>query len=303
MSKVRLFMGLILLSAVMIVTSACGQTTSPSTTPTPPTVTYTEPELEYQLIANFPDLFWVDRDFYPIARVGQEQTNAEQQFPAISANVTTFSAILAHLGLPNKASYTDNETLAIYREYKLLSFGVQMTPSSNGYDFVLRTGQNQGERIEGNITLSGVITVTSRQPSFNTYPICLTAGTLIDTPDGQIPVEQLRADMPVWSVDSSGNRISVLILKTSKTLVPSGFRVVKVTLSDGRSVTASPGHPSADGRALGEYKAGDTLDGATVISVASLAYDGGATYDILPASPTGVYRANGILLMSTLEGN
>jgi hypothetical protein len=84
------------------------------------------------------------------------------------------------------------------------------------------------------------------------------------------------------------------------TPVPSSFEVVRVVLSDGRTVTASPGHPTADGRAIGDYRAVEVLDGAIVISVERVAYDGGATYDLLPDGATGLYWANGVLLKSTL---
>jgi hypothetical protein len=76
--------------------------------------------------------------------------------------------------------------------------------------------------------------------------------------------------------------------------------MVKVTLADGRTVAASPGHPAADGRELGGLRAGDKLDGASVITVELVSYRGGATYDLLPSGGTGLYRANGVLLKSTL---
>jgi len=76
--------------------------------------------------------------------------------------------------------------------------------------------------------------------------------------------------------------------------------VVTVRLADGRTVTASPGHPTANGRPLGDYQVGDSLDGALVIAVESVTYGEGATYDLLPAGTTGLYWANGILLRSTL---
>ena len=304
MTKVRLFIGLAILGIVTLFTGACGQpapSPTPSPTTPPPTVVYSQPELKYLLISNFGDLFYVDTDFYPVAREGQEEKNALEQFPVIRADAAEFSAILAHLGLPEKAEYTTDEMLLIYREHKKLSRGVELTGSGDVYNFVLRTGEGQGELIQGTITRSGKITVLKREPSFNTYPICLAEGTLIDTPEGQVPVEKLRPGMSVWSVDGSGNQVSVVIMKTTRTPVPSGFRVVRVTLNDGRSVTASPGHPSAEGRALGDYMVGDILDGAAIVAIQFEAYDAGATFDILPAGSTGLYRADDILLMSTLK--
>ncbi len=109
--------------------------------------------------------------------------------------------------------------------------------------------------------------------------------------------------MVVWTVDSSGNRIAAPISETRVTPVPPSFRVVRLALNDGRTVTASPGHPTAGGRALGDYRVGDTLDGAVVIVVEHIVYGDSATHDILPSGPTGLYWANGILLKSTLAAN
>ncbi|MBI4180796.1 MAG: Hint domain-containing protein [Chloroflexi bacterium] len=181
--------------------------------------------------------------------------------------------------------------------------GVELTASEDVYNFVLRRGEGQGERIEGTITKSGEIKVLKREPSFNTYPICLAGGTLIDTPGGPVPVEQLRQGMAVWTVDDSGKRTAAAVVETVMTPVPAFFQMVKLRLNDGRTVSASPGHPTAEGRALDDYRVGDTLDGALVAVVEHVAYNGEATYDILPAGSTGLYWANGILLKSTLATN
>ena len=161
----------------------------------------------------------------------------------------------------------------------------------------------QGERVEGNITPSGKIEVLKREPSFNTYPICLTKGTLIDTPYGSVPIEQLHKGMAVWTVDNSRKRILGAVVDTAMTSVPSPFQVVKLRLSDGRTVTTSPCHPTAEGRTISNYKVGDILDGSFVITIEYVLYDSSATYDILPAGSTGLYWANGVLLKSTLATN
>ncbi len=298
MIRARFFTIVFMLGVVSVLAGACVQ--QPPSPPPPPPVIYSVPELKYLLIANFGDVFYVDRDFYPVAREGIEEQNALEQFPAIRADDAEFSAILAHLSLPNKTEYTTEEKISIYREHKKLTLGVELTASGDVYTFVLRTGENQGERIEGTITTAGKITVTKREPSFNTRPICLARGTLIDTPGGPVPVEQLGKGMPVWTVDESGKRVAAVVNETVSTPVPSSFQVVRVILSDGRSVTASAGHPTAAGQALGSYQVGDTLDGALVIAVEHLAYDSGVTYDLLPSGSTGLYWANGVLLKSTL---
>ncbi len=90
------------------------------------------------------------------------------------------------------------------------------------------------------------------------------------------------------------------VLEVGSTVAPPGHAVVRVRLSDGRTVTASPGHPTADGRALGMFSVGDRLDGAAVVAIERLPYRG-RTYDLLPAGATGAYWADGVLLLSTLR--
>jgi hypothetical protein len=75
--------------------------------------------------------------------------------------------------------------------------------------------------------------------------------------------------------------------------------MVHLVLADGRELLVSPGHPTADGRAAGSLRAGDALDGSTVIGVDRVPYTG-RTYDVLPMGATGRYWANGILMSSTL---
>ena len=212
MARTRLFTGIILLSIVSLVVGACTQ--QPTPTPTPQVI-YSLPELKYHLISNFDNVFFVDPDYYPIAREGQEQKNALEQFPIIRTDGTEFSAILNHLGLPNKTEYANEEKLLVYREHKKLTLAVEITDSGDIYHFILRVGEGQGERIEGTITPSGKITILKREPSFNTTPICLTKGTLIDTPSGPVPVEQLHKGMLVWTVDGSGSRVATGVVETT----------------------------------------------------------------------------------------
>jgi hypothetical protein len=273
-----------------------------TTTPIPTTTTastHSISELKYILLAAYPDYFWCDPDFYPVARPGSELGNAIAQFATIIANQEEFAAILNHLNLPSKAEYTDDEKLQIYREYKKLNGAVQVVSATPDYTFTIRTGQGQGETYQGTITTAGVIKVTSETTSFNTCPICLAVGTLIDTPNGPIPVEELGKGMAIYTVDASGNRIAAVISETASVPAPEGFQIIHVVLSDGRTVSASPGHPTPDGREISDLNVGDVLDGEIVISVTPVPYSG-FTYDILPEGGTGFYWANGILLKSTL---
>jgi hypothetical protein len=286
---------------------SCQKTTTPATTTTPTiTVTnttttgaYTVSELKYKLLAAYPDYFWCDPDLYPIARSGVEQQNAIDQFAAIEANREEFTVILTHLNLPDKAGYTDDEKLQIYREYKKLNGAVQVTATASGYTFTIRVGQNQGENYQGTISASGLITVTATTPSINTCPICLAEGTLIDTPDGPVPVEKLQQGMMIYTQDDAGKKIAGVIMATASAQSPTSFQIIRIVLNDGRIVSASPGHPTTDGRTIGELKVGDTLDGGIIAAVTAVPYNG-YTFDILPEGGTGFYWANGILLKSTL---
>jgi hypothetical protein len=284
---------LIVLLAAM--PAGCG----PASTSTPP-APYSSYELEYILLADYADFFWCDPYEFPIGRPQQEAADALAQFTDIRANAAEFTAILAHLGLADRADYTDAEKLSIFREHNKLSGAVQIALSGDKYDFTLRVGEGQGKRIDGTISPAGEVKVLKEEPSFNTCPICLAAGTLIDTPEGPVLVERLRPGMAVWTVDAAGSPVAATVLATSATPIPPSFRAVRLILADGRSVTASPGHPTAAGRTLGNYQAGESLDGSIVTTVQTSNYNGDKTYDLLPSGSTGCYRAGGILLKSTI---
>ncbi len=132
-------------------------------------------------------------------------------------------------------------------------------------------------------------------------PICLAFNTLIDTPNGQIFVQDVEVGMSVWTQDVSGNRTLALVEKVSKTLVPETHKVVHLILSDGRELFVSPGHPTTYGHTVGDLLTGDLYDAATVVSAGLVPYFEKFTYDILPSGQTGFYYASGIVLDSTLH--
>lgn len=134
-------------------------------------------------------------------------------------------------------------------------------------------------------------------------PICLAENAAIATPAGEIVVQDLREGMTVWTADAAGARVAAGIIKVLRTPVPSTHRVVHLVLEDGRELLVSPGHPTADGRIMGDLKAGDMIDGSRVAAVELVSYGGGFTYDLLPAGDTGFYWADGILIGSTLLGD
>jgi Hint domain-containing protein len=257
-------------------------------------------ELKYKILEQFPDFFFCDPDFYPIARE-EEPVLVQQRFPALQANQEEFQAILNHNGLAGATTFTDDQKLLMYREHKKLN-AIHFEAVEDKYQFQIQTGAEgqQGSVITGTIDGSGSIDLQKQEPAIPTCPICLAKGTLIDTPRGPIPVENLRIGDPVWTMDGAGERVAATILRTSHIPVPATHHVVHVTLSDGRELWASPGHPTTDGKSLGNLAVNDLLDGGRVINVERLGYTETATYDLLPSGDTGYYWANGILIGSTL---
>jgi len=76
--------------------------------------------------------------------------------------------------------------------------------------------------------------------------------------------------------------------------------MIELRLESGRTLRMSYGHPAADGRAFGEFGAGDFIDGVRVLEKRAVSYEQPFTYDILPASDSGTYFAAGVLVGSTL---
>ena len=132
-------------------------------------------------------------------------------------------------------------------------------------------------------------------------PICLDGNTLIDTPSGTVIVKDLQVGMPIWTIDTVGHRILGTVVKTSKAPVSPKHQIVHIIFDDGRELYVSPGHPTIDGRTFGDLIVNDLYNNARVIASELVAYDGEATYDVLPSGETGFYWANGILIDSTLR--
>ncbi|MGH7849947.1 MAG: Hint domain-containing protein [Thermodesulfobacteriota bacterium] len=132
---------------------------------------------------------------------------------------------------------------------------------------------------------------------------CLPSWTLISTPGGDIPVTDLRPGMYVYTLDADGNRLVTQIELVSKVMVPRTHRVCRLILDDGRELSVSAGHPTADNREIGDLNPGDMLDGAVLVSIEKVQYETGHTYDLLPSGESGYYWADGVLLGSTLSRN
>jgi hypothetical protein len=295
-------------TSIPLASLAAGSTPPPTLAPSAPTPIPTIPgglsptELKYHLLAQFPDFFFCDPDLYPVARA-DELDRARQIFPEIQANTGEFNAILAHNNLPGSTTFTDDQKLLIYRQYKeLAAIQLKLTGANYEFQLQLKNVDGSGELVEGVIDSQGNITVQQRTPSIATCPVCLAIGTHIDTPGGAVFVQDLRVGMLVWTLDKAGVRVAQPLLRVSRTLVPSNHQVVHLVLDDGRRLWVSPGHPTSDDRHVGQMQVGDALDGAKVLSAKLVPYAAPATYDLLPAGDSGFYWANGILLASTLSG-
>ncbi len=257
--------------------------------------------LKYRLLDQYPDFFFCDPDFYPVARADETQL-ALQRFADLQANTEEFQAILAHNGMQGATSFTDEQKLQIYRDHKKLA-AIGFEAVGDKYQFQLRTSDGQqGFAIKGLIDAAGNITVQEKTPTQAMCPICLASWTMIDTPHGAVRVTDLRLGDVVWTMNAAGQRVAEPVLRVGSVPVPATHLMVHLELSDGRELWASPGHPTADGRHVGDLRIGDMLDGARVTLAERVAYGKGSTYDLLPAGGTGRYWADGILLGSTLTG-
>ncbi|MEW6405348.1 MAG: Hint domain-containing protein, partial [Chloroflexota bacterium] len=281
-------------------------TAAPLPTQAPPTAIPPLPsgslptELKYRVLEQFPDFFYCDPDYYPVAR-DDEMALALERFPDIQANAEEFQAILNHTGLSSATEFTDEQKLLIYQEHKKLA-AIPFELMGDDYQFQIQTGDASGNGfvVQGLINSDGQIEILDQQPTVATCPICLAAGTQIDTPNGPVHVEDLQAGELVWTTDASGGRIAAPVSAVTRVPVPADHQMVRVVLEDGRELWASPGHPTVDGRHFGELQPGDLLDGSRIVLDERVTYDGSFTYDLLPSEGTGYYWANGILVRSTL---
>lgn len=232
----------------------------------------------------------------PVARPDGDQADADAGFAGISADSATYASILRHEHLtvdPASPAFR----LAVFHAYQALQ-AITLVPRGESFRFEIPTTRRT--LVSGTIDRPGNIAVTGSRPLLGGCPICLVAGTTISTPDGPIPVDRLRVGMPIWTLGPDGGRQLARVQSVGHVPMPLGHDAVDVALADGRHVTASAGHPTLDGRALGQLRAGDILDGSRVIAAHLIHLHDSGTYDVLPSGDSGAYWANGILMRSTL---
>ena len=193
--------------------------------------------------------------------------------------------------------YPDRITGLNFREYPVAM--------GNGEPITLYLGETVSNGCTITLTLiaiNGKIATFNQTTDFNKpCPICLAQDTLIDTPRGNIKIQELKVGMMIWTMDKLGNKVAAPIIKTSRTPVPITHKMIRVILEDTREILASPLHPLIDGRTFNDLLKGDILDGSKIMVIEKVSYDKGYTYDILPSGDTGFYIANSILIDSTLH--
>jgi hypothetical protein len=288
-------------------------TGSPSPAPSPTGSPLPLVELKLRVVdAVGGSIDWCDPDIYPVGH-GTELQRAREALDEMQANREVYDVILEHEGIDPQAELTDPQLVRVYGDYKLVTNDtpVPLTSDGDGYRFtVIVPNRESGydDQIEGRVSLDGAVTVERRIEGdgssghhFNpNCPICLARGTLISTPRGAVPVQDVRAGMAVWSTDRAGHRIRAVVVAVGHTPVPATHEVVRLVLADGRMVLVSPGHPTTDGTPVGQLRVGQRFEGTLVASAERIPYRGGYTYDLLPSGATGTYFANGVLLGSTL---
>ena len=260
-------------------------------------------ELRLVLIDQLGPLWYCDRDEYPVGR--DEGQAALDAWPEMQAENELSREIAERLGIDVDADVSDADKLAIYRAWKV-GLAVRLDSIAEDayrFDYLAQPvgGAAEGTRTAGVIRDTGEITIEQQAPAGEPIcPICLARGTLIDTPAGPVQVERLRLDDPIWTLAADGRRVAGSVIAVGSMAAPPDHVVVRLVLEDGRTVTASPSHPLADGRLIGDLRPGDVLDGSSVANAVREAYTSTATFDLVSSGETGAYFAGGIPLGSTL---
>jgi hypothetical protein len=282
-----------------------GATTTIGMTPGPSAdAMFDAGELRLLVMDQLGQRWYCDPDEYPVAH-GSELERALARWDEMVAEGVIFKAAARKLGINVAGAVSDTQKLAIYQLWKAAA-SIPMDPVGNGqyrfdYTSMPLPDNDLGVRSTGIVDDHGVITIERQAPAQQPpCPICLARGQSIDTPNGPVAVEALRLGDPIWTRDAAGNRVAGTVIALGSTEAPDTHRVIHLTLADGRTVTASPGHPLADGRRVGSLAIGDAIDGSPIVALENLPYGGGETFDLVASGATGGYYADGVPLGTTL---
>ena len=304
-ARLRRISPAVVLFALAMLLFGCAGASSPPPSPSP-AAPLTEAAAKLVLFDRFGPLVYCDPDEFPVARI-DPTTAAKEHLVEMQAD-PVWPLLAARLGFSATVPPIGDALVAVYNAWKMVR-GLVLTPVADGWTFDANfAGTGPDAVVAGRIThVAGTIgtdgsirDATQEAGGQPPCPICLTRGSMIDTPGGLVPVETLRPGDPVWTLDRLGRRVAGAVVQIGSMPVPAGHQVVRLGLRDGRSVLVSPGHPLSDGHPVADLRPGDDYDGSIVASVDRLAYDGGRTFDLLPSGPNGIYWANGIELGSTL---
>ena len=129
---------------------------------------------------------------------------------------------------------------------------------------------------------------------------CTSGDTMIATPTGERAISSIQVGDLVYSIDAGSSKAVPVLIAQRKPVA--NHRVIELVLANGRTLHVTGAHPTADGRTFNDLHAGGQLDGVGILSAREVPFEGDATYDILPASSTGAYVANGVLIGTTQRG-
>ena len=232
----------------------------------------------------------------PPVAIAPTPATIRDEFRSFKRQRALYRAVLAHEGFKGGHLSTAEMQRALEVFHQIES--IRLRRAGDTYAFTAYTsGGAYDHLVSGSVDASGGVTVQHRTIGRQNCPICLARSVVIATPRGPVSVTRIHDGMIVWSTDRHGHRIRATVLRTRHRRA-SG-ELLRITLADGHSVAVSPGHPTANGEAVGSLGVGDRLAGSSITSIAWVSYDG-VTYDLLPSGSTHTYFADGVLLGTTL---
>ena len=130
---------------------------------------------------------------------------------------------------------------------------------------------------------------------------CLPEDARIATLSGERPISSLKPGERIMVRINEADISEVAIKKINKIPVSQPYKMIELTMEDGKKIRASGLHPVEHGKPLSSYKKGDMVIGYRIISVNEVVYEGTHTWDLLTEGPPSRYRVNGLWMESTMQ--